>query len=73
MIYRNLRGEWPPSVVIDEEYCLGSGYPIGAGGVPRCHNYQSSGAAGGPDYAVRESDNATLMAELRTGAVRHVL
>lgn len=28
MIYRNLRGEWPPSVVIDEEYCLGSGYPM---------------------------------------------
>lgn len=65
MIYRTLAGGWPPSMVVDDEYCLGDGYPIGAGGVSRCHNYQSAGSTGSPDYAVLESDNAILMAELR--------
>lgn len=65
MIYRALAGGWPPSMVVDDEYCLGVGYPIGAGGVSRCHNYMSSGSTGSPDYAVLESDNAILMTQLR--------
>lgn len=68
VMYKASRGSWPPSMVVDDEYCLGTGYPVGAGGVPRCHNYQSSGSSGSPDYAVLQSDNATLMAELKLDA-----
>lgn len=64
MIYHASTGRWPASMVTDDEYCLGGGYPIGAGGVPRCHNFKSTGSTGSPDYAVLESENATLMSEL---------
>jgi len=66
LVYKTTNGSWPPSMAQDTEYCLGGGYPIGAGGVPRCHNYQSSGATQSPDYAVLQSDNATLMNDLYT-------
>lgn len=64
VLYRASNSGWPSSMVVDDEYCLGAGYPVGAGGVPRCHNYWSSGSTGSPDYAVLESDNVALMEEL---------
>ena len=67
-IYHAFYGDWPDSMVVDEEYCSGAGYPVGAGGVPRCHNYQSAGASGSPNYAVRESDNEALMSEVKVHA-----
>lgn len=64
ILYKSQERRWPPSMVQDDEYCLGEGYPIGAGGVARCHNYQSTGTAQSPGYAVLQSANAALMADL---------
>ena len=58
MGYKAINGNFP-TMTINQEYCLGSGYPVGYGNVARCHNYLTS-------TGVLESDNASLMAALQT-------
>lgn len=58
-MYKALFGYYPIAPLEDMEYCLGSGFPVGAGGVPRCRNYEATTAT-----AVPESTNADLMIEL---------
>lgn len=59
-VYRAANGGWPPAINPDSYYCLGTGYPVGAGGVARCRDYMSS-STGYP-----ESDSAALMSQLAT-------
>lgn len=59
VLYQATTGSYPSSMTIDTEYCLGTGFPDGTGGVPRCHNYNATDS-----YAVAESGNAALMAQL---------
>lgn len=56
-IYRAIQGELPN--MANGGYCLGTGFPIGGGGVARCRSYQGTGST-----SIVESDNATLMSEL---------
>lgn len=56
-LYRAQEDTYPS--MADGGYCLGSGFPIGAGGVARCRDYPSSGVAG-----YLESGNTALMTEL---------
>lgn len=42
------------------KFCLGTGFPIGGGGVPRCQN-----VTGTDSNSPLESDNAALMSELQ--------
>jgi prepilin-type N-terminal cleavage/methylation domain-containing protein len=58
-LYQAKNGAFPP--MANGQYCLGSGFPIGAEGVARCRDYLSNGASG-----VLESENTTLMNELKT-------
>lgn len=53
----------PPSLVSASngaKFCLGTGFPVGGGGVPRCQN-----VTGTDSNSPAESDNATLMSELQ--------
>lgn len=56
-LYYAQYGSYP--AVADGGYCLGTGFPIGGGGVARCRDYGGTGVA---SYA--ESGNAGLMTEL---------
>lgn len=57
-IYRVQFGSLPS--IANGEYCLGSGFPIGVGGVARCHDWNYAGGTPTP-----ESTNTTLMTELK--------
>lgn len=59
-LYKTANGSFP-TMTIGQEYCLGDGFPIGSGGVARCHSYTSS-------TAPLQSDNTTLMSQLQTMA-----
>ncbi len=64
-MYIAATGSIPPSIdalaVGSQKLCLGTDFPIGGGGVPRCQNVKGTDAKSPP-----ESDNAQLMAELKT-------
>ena len=64
-MYVAATGNVPPSidalVVGSQKLCLGTGFPVGGGGVPRCQNVKGTDA-----NSPAESDNAQLMAELKT-------
>lgn len=55
--YKALTGEYPDMPT--GSYCLGTGFPVGYGSVPRCRDYAVSAST-----SYLESDNATLMQEL---------
>jgi prepilin-type N-terminal cleavage/methylation domain-containing protein len=57
--YKAQAGSYP-DVPTPGTYCLGEGFLRGSDGQPRCRDYQNSGAT-----SFLESDNATLMSELR--------
>lgn len=57
-LYRAQEGAYPSAA--DGGYCLGTGFPVGGGGVARCRDYLTTGTAG---YV--ESGNAALMTELK--------
>lgn len=59
-IYRATNGSYPN--VPNGDYCLGTGFPLGPDGQPRCRNYDMLD----PAYSYLESDNAALMAALET-------
>lgn len=61
-LYRAQEDAYPS--MADGGYCLGTGFPIGAGGVARCRDYTSSGVAG-----YLESGNTALMTELNKAGV----
>jgi prepilin-type N-terminal cleavage/methylation domain-containing protein len=54
--YQATYGNLP--IVAGAYYCLGSGFPVGAGGVSRCRDYTSESSG------VLESENSVLMTEL---------
>ncbi|MBL8160236.1 prepilin-type N-terminal cleavage/methylation domain-containing protein [Candidatus Saccharibacteria bacterium] len=54
--YHAAYGSFPN--VTQNYYCLGTGFPVGFGGVPRCRDYKESVSG------IPESDNAFLMTEL---------
>ena len=58
-LYGAQNGEYP--AMANGGYCLGTGFPVGYGSVPRCRSWKSNGA-----YSYVESDNASLMADLKT-------
>ena len=58
LLYKAANGQYP-TMVENQEYCLGSGYPIGYGGVARCHSFGNS-------TSPVESDNSSLMTALKT-------
>lgn len=57
-LYKAANGVWP-AMTVGQEYCLGSGFPIGYGGVGRCHNYLTSDAP-------LQSSNTVMMSQLQT-------
>lgn len=59
LAYKASSGDWPSSLNINSFYCLGTGFPIGNGGVARCRDYLSS-ATGYP-----ESDSTVLMSQFQ--------
>lgn len=62
--YLAQEGEFPPSLSYGSPArCLGTGFPEGYGGVPRCRDYQDSGST-----SHREADNAALMNDLSSVA-----
>lgn len=63
-VYQAQYGSLPPSTTAASavKFCLGTGFPIGGGGVARCQNVTGTDPANNPI----ESDNATLMSELQT-------
>ncbi len=61
-IYEAQTGNKPPSIenaAVSAKFCLGTGFPIGGGGVARCQN-----VTGTDGNSPAESANATLMSEL---------
>lgn len=58
-LYRAGEGSWPSSMTPGDIYCLGEGFPIGAGGVARCYMYNNS------TYGALQSASATLMSQLQ--------
>lgn len=56
--YKAQEGTYP--VMADGGYCLGTGYPIGGGGVARCRDYGGTGTS-----SYLESANTALLTELR--------
>lgn len=63
-VYQAQFDSMPPSLVSASngaKFCLGTGFPIGGGGVARCQN-----VTGTDTNSPIESDNATLMSELQT-------
>lgn len=62
-IYQAQYDTLPPSLLNagnSAKFCLGTGFPIGGGGVARCQN-----VTGTDSNSPAESDNATLMSELQ--------
>jgi prepilin-type N-terminal cleavage/methylation domain-containing protein len=60
--YKAAKGSVPfPSTANDTGFCLGTGFPTGAGGVARCRDYMDGGVTG-----LLESNASALMTELRT-------
>lgn len=57
-LYKAQEGAYPDMPV--GGYCLGTGFPIGYGGVPRCRDYNINAVS-----AYIESDNALLMNEIK--------
>ena len=57
-LYKSQEGNYP--TLADGGYCLGTGFPIGFGGVSRCRDYNNNTAT-----SYIESDNAALLTELR--------
>lgn len=62
--YVMTKGDFPPSLAYNASVpnfkCLGRGFPVGAGNIPRCRDYNST------TNSYPETDNAALMAELST-------
>ncbi len=58
--YRSIEGKWPGSMIPGTYYCLGKGFPIGAGGVARCRDVLNTSSG------YLESDNSSLMNEIST-------
>ena len=62
-IYEAQTGSKPPSIAsaaVGAKICLGTGFPVGGGGVARCQN-----VTGTDGNSPAESANATLMSELQ--------
>jgi len=59
-VYKATNGDWPSAMAAGQTYCLGSGFPVGYGGVARCWNYNSS------TQSPAESDSQALMNQLKT-------
>jgi prepilin-type N-terminal cleavage/methylation domain-containing protein len=57
-LYKAQEGSYP--TMADGGYCLGTGYPIGGGGVARCRDYGGTGTS-----SYLESTNTSLLTELR--------
>lgn len=57
-LYVALNGSLPSGFEKNKIYCLGTGFPVGAGGVPRCRDFNSSMTG------YKESDNAAAMQQL---------
>ncbi|MNH49927.1 Type II secretion system protein G precursor [compost metagenome] len=57
-LYKAQEGAYPSMTV--GGYCLGTGFPIGGGGLARCRDYNGTGTS-----SYIQSDNATLMTELQ--------
>lgn len=63
-VYQALNDQMPPSaaaMAVNAKFCLGTGFPVGGGGVPRCQNVN-----GTDSNSPAESDSAALMTELAT-------
>jgi len=56
-LYKVTNSSYP--AVANGEYCLGSGFPIGVGGVANCHDWNYAGGTVTP-----QSTNTALMTEL---------
>lgn len=56
-VYRAKEGRWPDSMTLGTYYCLGTGFPAGNDGQPRCRD-----GGGGNSYL--ESGNTALMSEM---------
>lgn len=61
-LYRTEHDGWPAAMTVGQTYCLGTGFPIGAGDVARCRDYNST------DTGYPESDSVALMEQLKTVA-----
>jgi prepilin-type N-terminal cleavage/methylation domain-containing protein len=59
-VYKASESGWPSSMTVGKVYCLGKGFPVGAGGVARCRDYMVT-ASGYP-----EAENDALMAQIKT-------
>ena len=59
--YKATYGSYPPTLTANTMYCLGTGFPVGAGGAARCRDYQQTD----PAYSYLESANTSTMDELR--------
>lgn len=66
MLYQTKNGALPSTGISynGTHYCLGTGFPVGGGGDPRCQNV--TGTDGG---SPAESASASLMSELQTNGV----
>jgi prepilin-type N-terminal cleavage/methylation domain-containing protein len=65
--YQAVNGHLPKIEDGYHYYCLGSGFPIGNGGVPRCRDYNDAGSGlYDNNISYPESENAGFMAELGT-------
>lgn len=63
-IYQAQTGAMPPALASADagmKFCLGTGFPVGGGGVPRCQN-----VTGTDSNSPVESANAALMSELQS-------
>lgn len=63
-MYVAANGSLPPSieaVTVGTRLCLGTGFPMGGGGVPRCQSVNGTDA-----NSPAESDSAQLLSELKT-------
>jgi type II secretory pathway pseudopilin PulG len=60
--YRSVNNAWPAGLTGGAAtfYCLGEGFPVGAGGVPRCRDYLSTASG------YLETDSATIHAQIST-------
>lgn len=56
-VYRAHYGQYP--AMVDGQYCLGTGFLVGGGGVRRCRDYAGTGTT-----SIEESSNSALMTEL---------
>lgn len=62
-VYKGYEGVLPSQITgaaNGTKFCLGTGFPVGGGGVARCQNYNDTDS-----NAPAESTNAALMTELR--------